>query len=62
MNFSASELADIPDAVRTVLRQEMSAVFGTITPQELNDQFLKKYPNSQPHIFAGTSQHGHTSS
>ncbi|OXB74603.1 UNVERIFIED_CONTAM: hypothetical protein H355_013437 [Colinus virginianus] len=44
-----SESKDLPDAVRTVLNQEMNRLFGATNPKNFNEAFLKKNYDSLPH-------------
>uniref|UniRef100_A0A674PLT5 N-alpha-acetyltransferase 15, NatA auxiliary subunit a n=1 Tax=Takifugu rubripes TaxID=31033 RepID=A0A674PLT5_TAKRU len=48
-----SESADLADAVRTVLKQEISRLFGESNPQSYNKNFLSQHSNSIPHRLAG---------
>lgn len=48
-----SEKADLADAVRTVLKQEISRLFGESNPQSFNKNFLSQHSNSIPHRLAG---------
>jgi hypothetical protein len=50
---AVAESRDLPVNMKTVLQQEISKMFTTKTPQELNDAFLQKHHNSSPHILAG---------
>ncbi|TWW55875.1 N-alpha-acetyltransferase 15 [Takifugu flavidus] len=47
-----SESADLADAVRTVLKQEISRLFGESNPQSYNKNFLSQHSNSIPHRLA----------
>ena len=58
-----SESADLAEAVRTVLKQEISRLFGESNPQSFNKNFLSQHSNSIPHRLAGTLRthtHAHT--
>ncbi|XP_015480603.1 N-alpha-acetyltransferase 15, NatA auxiliary subunit [Parus major] len=46
---SVSESKDLPDAVRTVLNQEMNRLFGATNPKNFNEAFLKRNYDSLPH-------------
>ncbi|NWQ66757.1 NAA16 acetyltransferase, partial [Neopipo cinnamomea] len=46
---TVSESKDLPDAVRTVLNQEMNRLFGATNPKNFNEAFLKKNYDSLPH-------------
>lgn len=48
-----SESADLADAVRTVLKQEISRLFGESNPQSYNKNFLSQHSISIPHRLAG---------
>ena len=43
------ESKDLPDAVRTVLKQEMNRLFGATNPKNFNETFLKRNSDSLPH-------------
>nr|KAF6481182.1 N-alpha-acetyltransferase 15, NatA auxiliary subunit [Molossus molossus] len=43
------ESKDVPDAVRTVLKQEMNRLFGATNPKNFNETFLKRNSDSLPH-------------
>uniref|UniRef100_A0A667ZFT2 N-alpha-acetyltransferase 15, NatA auxiliary subunit a n=1 Tax=Myripristis murdjan TaxID=586833 RepID=A0A667ZFT2_9TELE len=49
------ESVDLPEAVRTVLKQEISRLFGESNPQSYNKNYLSQHSNSIPHRLAGTS-------
>lgn len=44
---------DLPDAVRTVLKQEMNRLFGATNPKNFNETFLKRNSDSLPHRLSG---------
>ncbi|TDH07857.1 hypothetical protein EPR50_G00110490 [Perca flavescens] len=46
------ESADLAEAVRTVLKQEISRLFGESNPQSFNKNYLSKHSNSIPHRLA----------
>ncbi|CAF91514.1 unnamed protein product, partial [Tetraodon nigroviridis] len=46
------EKADLADTVRTVLKQEISRLFGESNPQSFNKNFLSQHSNSIPHRLA----------
>uniref|UniRef100_A0A8C4E3V5 N-alpha-acetyltransferase 15, NatA auxiliary subunit a n=1 Tax=Dicentrarchus labrax TaxID=13489 RepID=A0A8C4E3V5_DICLA len=48
-----SESADLAEAVRTVLKQEISRLFGESNPQSFNKNYLSQHSNSIPHRVAG---------
>uniref|UniRef100_A0A674CFM9 N-alpha-acetyltransferase 15, NatA auxiliary subunit a n=1 Tax=Salmo trutta TaxID=8032 RepID=A0A674CFM9_SALTR len=43
---------DLPEAVRTVLKQEISRLFGESNPQNFNKNYLSQHSNSIPHRVA----------
>uniref|UniRef100_A0A3B5BE81 N-alpha-acetyltransferase 15, NatA auxiliary subunit-like n=1 Tax=Stegastes partitus TaxID=144197 RepID=A0A3B5BE81_9TELE len=47
-----SESADLAEAVRTVLKQEISRLFGESNPQSFNKNYLSQHSNSIPHRLA----------
>ena len=47
------ESKDLPDAVRTVLKQEMNRLFGATNPKNFNETFLKRNSDSLPHRLSG---------
>uniref|UniRef100_A0A8P4G579 N-alpha-acetyltransferase 15, NatA auxiliary subunit a n=1 Tax=Dicentrarchus labrax TaxID=13489 RepID=A0A8P4G579_DICLA len=47
-----SESADLAEAVRTVLKQEISRLFGESNPQSFNKNYLSQHSNSIPHRVA----------
>uniref|UniRef100_A0AAQ6A002 N-alpha-acetyltransferase 15, NatA auxiliary subunit a n=1 Tax=Amphiprion ocellaris TaxID=80972 RepID=A0AAQ6A002_AMPOC len=47
-----SESADLAEAVRTVLKQEISRLFGESNPQSFNKNYLSQHSNSIPHRMA----------
>lgn len=56
LNFpfpTVSESKDLPDAVRTVLNQEMNRLFGATNPKNFNEAFLKRNYDSLPHRLSG---------
>lgn len=50
---TVSESKDLPDAVRTVLNQEMNRLFGATNPKNFNEAFLKRNYDSLPHRLSG---------
>ncbi len=52
--FSVSDSKDMPEAVQTVLKQEITKLFGESDPKTFNKNFLSKHANSIPHRVAGT--------
>ena len=48
-----SESKDLPDAVHTVLKQEISRLFGDSNAKSYNQTFLTKHSDSIPHRLAG---------
>uniref|UniRef100_A0A8C8CZ48 Uncharacterized protein n=1 Tax=Oncorhynchus tshawytscha TaxID=74940 RepID=A0A8C8CZ48_ONCTS len=50
-----SDSKDLPQAVRTVLKQEISRLFGESNPQSFNKNYLSQHSNSIPHRVAGTT-------
>lgn len=46
---SVCESKDLPEAVRTVLKQEMNRLFGATNPKNFNETFLKRNSDSLPH-------------
>uniref|UniRef100_A0A672K1J7 Uncharacterized protein n=1 Tax=Sinocyclocheilus grahami TaxID=75366 RepID=A0A672K1J7_SINGR len=49
-----SDSKDMPEAVQTVLKQEITKLFGESDPKTFNKNFLSKHANSIPHRVAGT--------
>ncbi|XP_051888204.1 N-alpha-acetyltransferase 15, NatA auxiliary subunit a [Pristis pectinata] len=49
---TVSESKNVPDAVQTVLTQQMSRLFGETNPKSFNEAFLNKHLNSIPHRLA----------
>uniref|UniRef100_A0A3B4T5B3 N-alpha-acetyltransferase 15, NatA auxiliary subunit a n=1 Tax=Seriola dumerili TaxID=41447 RepID=A0A3B4T5B3_SERDU len=47
-----SDGADLAEAVRTVLKQEISRLFGESNPQSFNKSYLSQHSNSIPHRLA----------
>uniref|UniRef100_A0A674CHA3 N-alpha-acetyltransferase 15, NatA auxiliary subunit a n=1 Tax=Salmo trutta TaxID=8032 RepID=A0A674CHA3_SALTR len=47
-----SDSKDLPEAVRTVLKQEISRLFGESNPQNFNKNYLSQHSNSIPHRVA----------
>uniref|UniRef100_A0A8C7DL62 N-alpha-acetyltransferase 15, NatA auxiliary subunit a n=1 Tax=Oncorhynchus kisutch TaxID=8019 RepID=A0A8C7DL62_ONCKI len=45
-----SDSKDLPEAVRTVLKQEISRLFGESNPQNFNKNYLSQHSNSIPHL------------
>ena len=52
-----NENAELAEAVRTVLKQEISRLFGESNPQSFNKNYLSQHSNSIPHRLAGTHTH-----
>uniref|UniRef100_A0A4W5NE44 N-alpha-acetyltransferase 15, NatA auxiliary subunit a n=1 Tax=Hucho hucho TaxID=62062 RepID=A0A4W5NE44_9TELE len=52
-----SDSKDLPEAVRTVLKQEIPRLFGESNPQSFNKNYLSQHSNSIPHRVAGTYTH-----
>ncbi|GAB1287511.1 N-alpha-acetyltransferase 15, NatA auxiliary subunit [Apodemus speciosus] len=46
---SVCESKDLPETVRTVLKQEMNRLFGATNPKNFNETFLKRNSDSLPH-------------
>nr|XP_033795329.1 N-alpha-acetyltransferase 15, NatA auxiliary subunit isoform X2 [Geotrypetes seraphini] len=46
---AVSESKELPDPVRTVLKQEMNQLFGETNPKAFNEAFQKKNSDSIPH-------------
>ncbi|XP_078532912.1 N-alpha-acetyltransferase 15, NatA auxiliary subunit [Lissotriton helveticus] len=46
---TVSESKELPEAVKTVLNQEMNRLFGDTHPKKFNEAFLAKNINSVPH-------------
>lgn len=57
---AVSEGADLATTVRTVLKQEISRLFGESNPQSFNKNYLSQHSSSIPHRLAGTCTHVHT--
>uniref|UniRef100_A0A672K2L8 Uncharacterized protein n=1 Tax=Sinocyclocheilus grahami TaxID=75366 RepID=A0A672K2L8_SINGR len=47
-----SDSKDMPEAVQTVLKQEITKLFGESDPKTFNKNFLSKHANSIPHRVA----------
>ena len=47
------ESKDLPETVRTVLKQEMNRLFGATNPKNFNETFLKRNSDSLPHRLSG---------
>lgn len=47
-----SDSQDLPEAVRTVLKQEISRLFGESDPKSYNKNYLSQHSNSIPHRLA----------
>ena len=54
MCCAVSDSQDLPEAVRTVLKQEISRLFVESDPKSFNKNYLSKHSNSVPHRLAGT--------
>uniref|UniRef100_A0A8C9WFF8 N-alpha-acetyltransferase 15, NatA auxiliary subunit n=1 Tax=Scleropages formosus TaxID=113540 RepID=A0A8C9WFF8_SCLFO len=52
---AVSESKDLPEAVRIVLKQEITRLFGDSNGKSFNEAFLNKHSNSIPHRLAGAS-------
>uniref|UniRef100_A0A673GXI4 N(alpha)-acetyltransferase 15, NatA auxiliary subunit a n=1 Tax=Sinocyclocheilus rhinocerous TaxID=307959 RepID=A0A673GXI4_9TELE len=50
--FSVSDSKDMPEAVQTVLKLEITKLFGESDPKTFNKNFLSKHANSIPHRVA----------
>lgn len=48
-----SESKELPEVVRTVLKQEITRLFGDSNPKSFNQAYLSKHSNSIPHRLAG---------
>lgn len=53
LRSAVSESKDLPLAVRPVLKQEISRLFGECDAKSFNEAFLSKHSNSIPHRVAG---------
>ncbi|XP_052010927.1 N-alpha-acetyltransferase 15, NatA auxiliary subunit-like [Xyrauchen texanus] len=49
-----SDSKGMPEAVQTVLKQEITKLFGESDPKTFNQNFLSKHANSIPHRFAAS--------
>lgn len=54
-----SESKELPEVVRTVLKQEITRLFGDSNARSFNQAYLSKHSNSIPHRLAGRP-HTHT--
>lgn len=52
--LTVSGSTDLAEAVRTVLKHEISRLFGESSPQSFNKSYLSQHSNSIPHRLAGT--------
>lgn len=60
-SFSVSESKELPEVVRTVLKQEITRLFGDSNARSFNQAYLTKHSNSIPHRLAGRpNTHTHT--
>ncbi|MEQ2185419.1 hypothetical protein GOODEAATRI_017956, partial [Goodea atripinnis] len=50
--LAVSESAGLAEAVRTVLKQEISRLFGDSNPQSFNKNYLSQHSNCIPHRLA----------
>lgn len=57
--FPVSESKELPEVVRTVLKQEITRLFGDSNARSFNQAYLSKHSNSIPHRLAGRP-HTHT--
>lgn len=58
-----SESKELPEVVRTVLKQEITRLFGDSNAKSFNQAYLTKHSNSIPHRLAGRTLsvlHTHT--
>lgn len=56
-----SESKELPEVVRTVLKQEITRLFGDSNARSFNQAYLTKHSNSIPHRLAGRPPtHTHT--
>lgn len=51
--LSVSESKELPEVVRTVLKQEITRLFGDSNAKSFNQAYLTKHSNSIPHRLAG---------
>ena len=51
--LSVSESKELPETVRTVLKQEITRLFGDSNAKSFNQAYLTKHSNSIPHRLAG---------
>lgn len=51
--FSVSESKELPEVVRTVLKQEITRLFGDGNAKSFNLAYLSKHSSSIPHRLAG---------
>lgn len=59
--LSVSESKELPEVVRTVLKQEITRLFGDSNARSFNQAYLTKHSNSIPHRLAGSPDtHTHT--
>lgn len=52
--LSVSESKELLEVVRTVLKQEITRLFGDSNAMSFNQAYLNKHSNSIPHRLAGT--------
>lgn len=50
---SVSDSKELPEVVRTVLKQEIARLFGDSNAKSFNQSYLIKHSNSIPHRLAG---------
>lgn len=53
---SVSDSKELPEVVRTVLKQEITRLFGDSNAKSFNQAYLSKHPNSIPHRLAGRTR------
>lgn len=53
--FAVSESKELPEVVRTVLKQEITRLFGDSNAKSFNQAYLTKHSSSIPHRLAGKS-------
>lgn len=51
--LTVSENKDVPEVVRTVLKQEITRLFGDSNAKSFNQAYLTKHFDSIPHRLAG---------
>lgn len=50
---AVSDSKELPEVVRTVLKQEIARLFGDSNAKSFNQAYLTKHSNSIPHRLAG---------